>query len=230
MPVIIREKREVGGKIQVVKIYKTDRLLTREAKQQAEKLDSLLAKKMNEIENELEKNGLLKLKGSRGVIKLWYQVGKQLSFVADPTIVSMEDQKYIWRALYDHTKKITPGSGRSRMQQYERNHFHYCFLLAQFDWDFVVSAGNWRSWVEFFDSEKIRVDPRIIKWLSLRSKQKATKEWENFASRGKQRLFRRLTREIRQNFKQKDTSVFSTAELFEKLDHIFSKVFRSELA
>lgn len=228
MPVIIREKRKVGGKTEIVKIYKTDHLLTREAKLQAEALDLLLKKRMSEIEREMEKKGLLKLKGSRGVIELWYQVGKRLSFAADPSVVTLEDQKYIWRALYDYAGRLLPGSGRSRAEQYERNHFHYCVLLAQFDWDFVDSAGNWRSWVEFFDSEKIREDPRIIEWLRLRSIQKPTIEWVEFAKRGRQRWFRRLTKAIRQNLKQKETSVFPSPELFARLDQIFKEVLSSE--
>ena len=108
MPVIVREQREIDGKMQTVKIYKTDRFLTREAKEQAEKLDLLLNRKMKEIETEINKSNLLGLKRRRGVIKLWYEVGERLSFILDPTVVSLEDQKYVWRALYDHAGNLIP--------------------------------------------------------------------------------------------------------------------------
>lgn len=230
MPVIIREKREIDGKTQVVKIYKTDRFLTREAKEQAENLDRVLKRRMREIEKEMKKKSLIKLKRKRGVIRLWYEVGKRLSFINDTSTVPSEDQKHVWRALYDHAGDLIPGPGRSRAEHYERNHFRYCALLAQFDWHFVNAAGNWRSWVEFFDSEKIREDPRIIEWLQQRSTEKPTKDWEEFTKGARQRWFRKLTKAIRQSFRRKDTSVLSPSELFSKLDEVFSEVFRSRVA
>lgn len=226
MPVIVRETREIDGKLQTVKIYRTDRLLTREAKEQAEKLDLLLQEKMKEIETAITKKNLLRLKGTRGVVKLWYEVGKSLSFANDPNTVLLEDQKYIWRAIYDHAGNLIPGPGRSRAEHYERNHFRYCSLLANFDWDFVKAAGNWRSWVEFFDSEKIREDPRIIEWLQKRSSEQPNQEWKEFAEGAKPSMFRRLTKAIRQDLKDKETSVFSSSELFSKLDNIFNETFR----
>lgn len=225
MPVIIREKREIDGKMQTVKIYKTDRFLTREAKEQAEKLDSVLSRRMKEIEKEIGKSKLLKLKRRRGVIKLWFEVGRRLSFVSDPAIVPLEDQKFVWRALYDHAKTIVPGPGRSRAESYERNHFRYCALLAKFDWDFVDVVGNWRSWVEFFDSKRIREDTRIIEWLEQRSRKKPTENWKLFAKGVKPKHFRKLTKAIRQNLKKKDTTVLSTSELLSKLDEIFERTF-----
>lgn len=227
MPVIIREKREIDGKIQTVKIYKTDRFLTREAKEEAEKLDFLLNKRMKEIEMEIGKSNLLRLKRRRGVIKLWFEVGKRLSFVSDPMVVSLADRKYVWRALYDHAKTLIPGPGRSRAENYERNHFRYCALLANFDWNFVDAAGNWRSWVEFFDSKKIREDPRIIEWLEQRSRKKPTPDWKQFAKGARPKHFRKLTKAIRQSLKKKDTAVLSTSELFSKLDEIFNGTFQN---
>jgi hypothetical protein len=223
MPVIIRETREIDGKLQTVKIYRTDGLLTREAKERAEKLDLLLQRKMKERETEVTAKGLLRLKGSRGVIRLWYEVGKRLQFMKDPSVVPLEDQKHVWRALYDHAENLVPGPGRSRAENYERNHFRYCAMLAEFDWSFVKGAGNWRSWVEFFDSEKIREDPRIIEWLRERSTKKPTKDWLDFARSAKQKSFRKLTKYVRQSFKDKETTVFSATELFGKLDEIFRK-------
>lgn len=223
MAVILRETREVDGKSVVVKVYKTDRLLTKEAKRQAEKLDVLLSDRLEDIETAMKKEGLLELKGRPGVVRLWYEVGKRLSFAMDPKIVPLEDQKYIWRAIYDHARGLIPGPGKSRAEQYGRNHFRYCALLAKFDWTFVESAGDWRSWVEFFDSEAIRAEPRIVEWLQKRSADRSTEQWKSFAAGGRKRMFRELIKAIRREFRKTDASYLSESELFAKLDRTFEE-------
>jgi hypothetical protein len=221
MAVIIREDRIIAGKnVQGVKVYKSDRLLTRELREQAEKLDQFLAERMKEIEEEIKKKGLLKLKNRRGVIKLWYEVGRHLSFVMDTSLVPAEDRKYVWRALYDHAGNLVPRklSVRAR-ERPENSHFRYCYELAQFPWQLVKASGNWTAWVEFLDSPVIRDDRRIIKWLAKKQK---------FAESPKQDWLRMLTREIRRTFKKFrkwDTSILSDEELDARLEKIFNNVF-----
>ena len=65
MAVIIRETRTIDGKPEKVKVFKTKRLLTGELREQAERLDEFLSKKMKEIEGEMSSIGLLKLKGKK---------------------------------------------------------------------------------------------------------------------------------------------------------------------
>ena len=110
MAVIIREARIIDGKPEKVKVFKTKRLLTGELREQAEKLDEFLSKKMREIEEEMKSTGFLKLKGKKGeVLKLWYEVGKRLDFVMDTSVVSAEDREFVWRAIYDHAGELAPG-------------------------------------------------------------------------------------------------------------------------
>jgi len=219
MAVIVREDRVIGGrKIIGLKVYKSDRLLTREAKKQAEELDCFLEKKMKEITKDMVGSGLLELKGKKGaVLKLWYEVGKRLSFVMDTKIVPAEDRKYVWRALYDHAELLAPGplSVRAR-ERPETSHFKYCWRLSHFPWEFVESAGNWTAWVEFFDSIVIRGDERIIDWL--RTKQACV-------TSGKQDWLRNLTRAIRREFKGYDTTIYSDEKLNSILEKIFNEVY-----
>ena len=79
----------MAGKEYTVDVYKTrlGRLLTAEDKQKAEVPDLFLSERMKYVEQEMEKKGLLALKNKKGkVLRLWYEVGKQLAFVMDTSV------------------------------------------------------------------------------------------------------------------------------------------------
>jgi len=221
MAVIIRETRTIDGKPEKVKIFKTKRLLTGELREQAEKLNGFLSKKLKEIESELKETGLLNLKRKRGdVLKLWYEIGKRLEFVMDTSIVTAEDREFVWRAIYDHAGSLAPGPVTKRAEREpETSHFSYCYMLSRFPWEFVEMAGDWTSWSEFFDRKETKNDQRIIEWLGKKAKE------SNFKSR--QNWLRPLTKAIHREFEKKDTTVFSNEELFEILDKVFLNLERN---
>ena len=217
MAVIVREIRIIDGREEKVKVFKTKRLLTSDLRQQAEKLDKFLTKKMNEIKNDMENAGYLSLKGKKGkVIKLWYETGKRLGFVLDTSVIPAEDREYVWRALYDHAGELAPGpiSERARRNP-ETSHFSYCYKMAQFPWEFVESAGDWTSWSEFFDRSETKNDPRIIEWLGNKAKE--------INKAGMQNWLRPLTKAIHKEFEKKDTTVFSEQELSQRLERLLSE-------
>ena len=218
MSVIIRETRMIDGKAEKVKVFKTKRLLTGELREQAERLDEFLSKKLSEIEKEMKSTGFLKLKGKKGeVVKLWYEVGKRLDFVTDTSVVAAEDREFVWRAIYDHAVALAPGPLTERVRRDpETSHFSYCFRLSRFPWEFVEMAGDWTSWSEFFDRKETKNDARIIEWLGRKAKASNVS--------GRQNWLRPLTKAIHKEFENKDTTVFSQEELYKRLDTIFSKV------
>jgi len=222
MAVIVRETRMIAGKPEKVKVFKTKRLLTGELREQAERLDEFLSKKIKEIEKEVRSIGLLKLKGKKGeVIKLWYEVGKQLEFVMDTSIVPAEDREFMWRALYDHAGSLAPGPVTKRAEREpETSHFSYCYMLSRFPWEFVVMAGDWTSWSEFFDRKETKKDRRIIEWLGKKAEESSFKSRQNW--------LRPLTKAIHKQFEKKDTTVFSNEELFKILDKVFLNLERNE--
>lgn len=222
MAVIVRETRMIAGKPEKVKVFKTKRLLTGELREQAERLDEFLSKKIKEIEKEVRSIGLLKLKGKKGeVIKLWYEVGKQLEFVIDTSIVPAEDREFMWRALYDHAGSLAPGPVTKRAEREpETSHFSYCYMLSRFPWEFVVMAGDWTSWSEFFDRKETKNDRRIIEWLGKKAEESSFKSRQNW--------LRPLTKAIHKQFEKKDTTVFSNEELFKILDKLFLNLERNE--
>jgi len=232
MPVIVRDEIIFGGKKTLAKIYKSDsqRPLTRSAMDKANELDDLIKRKMRDIENEMEKRGLLALKSRRGVLKLWYEVGKRLSFVETTDLVVAEDRKFIWRALYDHAGGLTPtpphpGPDRplNRRADEPRNHFRYCYLIAKKfrNFDFVESVGDWSSWIDLLDSPTIQNDERILEWIA--SKQQGSSEDSRVD------WLRKIINGIRHQFPaagaMTDTSVFTERELIEKLESMHYKMF-----
>jgi len=222
MAIIIRGTRMIDGKAEKVKVFKTKRLLTGELREQAERLDEFLSKKVSEIEKEMESTGFLKLKGRKGeVVKLWYEVGKRLDFVMDTSLVAAEDREFVWRAIYDHAGKLAPGPLTERVRRDpETSHFSYCYKLSRFPWEFVQMAGDWTSWSEFFDRKETKNDLRIIEWLGKKAKE------SNVSAR--QNWLRPLTKAIHKEFENRDTTVFSVEELYERLDRIFREMRENE--
>lgn len=224
MAVIIREKKIMEGKEYIVKVYRTQpgKLITKEEKVKAERLDNFLTEKMQEIKNEIRKCGLLSMKGKRGkVLKLWYEVGKRLEFVMDTSVIAAEDREFVWRAIYDHAGELAPGILTKRaMRNPETSHFSYCYQLSGFPWEFVEFTGDWTSWSEFFDRSETRKDRRIIKWLGDKAKK--------FNVRSRQNWLRPLTKAIHNELEKKDTTVFTKKELYERLESIFLNVRRNE--
>lgn len=222
MAVIIRETRMIDGKPEKVKVFKTKRLLTGELREQAERLDEFLSKKVSEIEKEMKSTGFLKLKGKKGeVVKLWYEVGKRLGFVSDTSVVAAEDREFVWRAIYDHVQELHRGPIPERVKRDpETSHFSYCYKLSKFPWKFVDMAGDWTSWSEFFDRKETKNDPRIIEWLGKKAKE------SNVSAR--QNWLRPLTKAIHKEFENRDTTVFSVEELYERLDRIFTEMRENE--
>ena len=222
MAIIIRETRMIDGKAEKVKVFKTKRLLTGELREQAERLDEFLSNKVSEIKKEMESTGFLKLKGKKGeVIKLWYEVGKRLDFVTDTSMVAAEDREFVWRAIYDYAGALAPGPLTERVRRDpETSHFSYCYKLSRFLWEFVQMAGDWTSWSEFFDRKETKNDPRIIEWLGKKAKE------SNVSAR--QNWLRPLTKAIHKEFENRDTTVFSVEELYERLDKIFAEMRENE--
>jgi len=224
MAVIVREKKLIEGKEYSVKVYRAGpgKLITDEEKKKAEKFDLFLSKKMKEIEQEMKDSGLIGLKGKKGKVnRLWYEVGKRLQFVMDCSMVAAEDREFVWRAIYDHAGELAPGPISKRVKRDpETSHFSYCYKLSKFPLEFVEITGDWTSWSEFFDRKETKNDSRIIEWLGRKAKERNVS--------GRQNWLRPLTKEIHRCFMNKDTKVFSTDEIYKRLDVLFSEMQENE--
>ena len=223
MPVIIRELRSIAGSPPaLIKVYKPgDVPVTKSDKEKADRLDEELDLEMKKIENEMKKSGFIKLKGKKGAIKLWYEVGRRLAPVVNSLDLQSGEKKYVWRAIYDHVEELKPGEPKIRANERpEDSHFSYCYQLAAFKWDFVQKVGDWTTWYELLDSTLFRKDRRLMQWLASKQKDITSSQ---------QNWLRPLTKAIRNELKKYDTTGFNNEELYEKLYTIFKRIHPDEL-
>lgn len=204
------------------RIYKTIGYLAYDDKENADKLDSFLKVEIKQIEVTLEEKGLLSLKGKSGSIEFWFNLGLELrelwrkvraTYKLPDTFLP-----YFFKAVFDNSDAVKPQSGRA--DRLKNAYFYYGYIIAGFPWEQVVSAGSWRQWIEFLDARRIRTDPRIIEWFVERK----VMELQGSTSLSREEWFRRITREIRAEFHNIDTTVLSKEELYNSLDEILSKV------
>lgn len=214
MSIIIDEKGH--------KVYKTLGYMAYEDKKRADELDEFLNKKILQIEEQMAKSGLLKLKGKPGAVKLWYLVGVELrnlwdevrrKFNLPDTLIGV-----FLKAVYDNSQKLKLGSGRAN--RFKNSYFYYCYLIAGFPWNVVEDAGTWTEWVEFLDSKRIRDDNRIVEWFTDR-KVMPLRNGKRFT---KKQWFRSITRKIRNELRDIDTTVLERDELYHTLDKILRNV------
>ena len=150
-------------------------------------------------------------------MKLWYYVGERLSFVDDPTVVEPADRKHIWKAMWYHAKNLAPGEMKTRAGT-SRDHFLYCYRLSKFEKDFVLNAGTWRNWQDFFDSP-ILSNEIVLEWFASKTteiKKLGIKNW-----------LRQFITSVRSVFQNIDMSFLSKAEIQKRMDKIFDDFIHS---
>lgn len=204
-----------GEKRANVELYKPDGILTKSDKERAIRIDEMLEREFRRIEKDFKKNGLLDKKGTRkGVVELWWEVGKRLRFIEDLGL-NEDERKYIWQAMFDHAGGITPkgGSERARTNP-ESSHFAFCYMLASLEKEMAL-RHEWTFWFEFLDSEPIRKDRRILMWLSKRAM-----DW--YPGGSKQEWVRNVAKAIRNGFNNINTRSLDEEELERELERITS--------
>ncbi len=216
MAIIIRESKTLpNGEVATVNQYISDLPLTGDLRKKAEEYDLIIEKKVGEIEDDLDKRGLFELRNRPHVLQLWYEFGMRLKFIDDFEL-SPTAKKFIWRAIYDHTKKLydQPREIPVRLLRAPTtSNLSYAYLIGNMDWDFVNAAGNWTAWVEFLDSEVIRNDKRIQNWI------------KDLQVRGPLQggFLRILNRTIRRNFDGIDAPSLPNDDLATKLEKILEE-------
>ena len=196
-------------------------------RQQAQALDEELGSRLAAVTRQVRDEGWLSLKRRPGVVRLWWEVGRKLQqIVPNLDVGPEEDQQFLWRAMYDHATELVPGKIGSRAERSYNSHFRYCYLLGRYDWETVRRFGDWTSWVEVFDSDRIRDDPRIADWIVAR----ATGDdpvWSAYTDRSRMAWFRPLAKGIRGQFRNRDSTGLSAIELEVELDQVFERVHRT---
>jgi len=213
MAILIRESRVIDGtEYHSLKVFKSDKFpITKQDEQKALALDDYIERLFGALIEETQKNNLLRLKNKPGVIELWYHVGKYLQFVDNSNLVNPSDRKYIWRAIWYHAGLLAPGEMKARAGT-QRDHFLYCYRLAKYDFDLVKTAGNWRAWMDFFDSPIVSND-HVLMWFE--------KNIPHFKALNKRNWLREFLKNVRNRFHDIDMTFLSVKEIQDELDLLF---------
>jgi len=194
--------------------------LTKKARELAEKLDSVLNRKMDRVMKELRKQGYFKMKPG---LSKYHVLGKTLQFLGPLELRKRCDPDFenIWRALYDYAPKLAPRKMPASEQRTvgKRNFFLNCYRLGQLSDDTVEKMGNWSNWEDiymvFAANPKLWEDwERLLGWILKRA------EKNGKIDRGKLReTLKTLRKVVGERTKVKrDTTVLTDSELYELLD------------
>lgn len=139
---------------------------------------------------------------------VWYKynLGLFLGELLDAYNISISERRRFW----DEIKHFATKENRKRNEganAITRSFYQQCYVLSQQDKE-VVEKLTWRQWQDILDRVGNRADERIFQWLKQLTKKIREDDWREFE------------KALHLYLKNKDTSVFDTAELFAIYDSI----------
>lgn len=199
---------------------KTGLIGSREIKE-AEKIYRELSKQLTNLEKNLIRKKLLSRQGQKkDALYIWYYVGKiLLDLIKKYNLKDKGEEEFLWKSIYDFIPKTIQKKGiPKRSLDWQRNHFRLCTIMAQYEWNFVKSVGNWSIWREIFDNKKILTDMRVFNWT--------IKKIKLFNNQGiyDHKSIRQFLYAISKRLKDIDTSLLLDNELINKLEQIKFKL------
>jgi len=169
MAVIVRETIDFGAGPENVEVFLPKGTLSRSEREQAERLDEYLRKLLPRIYEDIKKEG--SLSGSQ--LLKWYNLGRRLQFVGDPSLVVPDDllQGYIWLAIRQYCpKELTPSpqrrgerDTRPEREGHRRDHYNYCYEIGKYRLEDISWIPRWSDWISLFESPGLLRDPRILR-------------------------------------------------------------------
>lgn len=236
MAVLLRIEREFpdGSKHVVPTLCPAGRLIPKEEREQAERLDRHLHERMPQIAGELADMGLL---GSNALPK-WHALGQRVAFVDDQSLVSLQDRDsgIVWLAVRQHCppellpkgeEPPTPNQMAAKLANLEsqrrlgkrHDHFERCYRLGKLS----LSEVDWLTWSDFdafLESPGLERDPRILTLLRGRV--------QALGRRLKRTEFRAVCKSLRKDIptkrRQRETSGMSEQDLARLVDDAFAEL------
>jgi hypothetical protein len=179
----------------------------------AKQLGQHLSVRVPEIEKSL-KSEFRRARGRKhrpGDAHMWRTLGEELDRICRAySVGNARERQWLWEAIQNlYASDFIKKKERGRT----RNHFEYCYQLAQFPAEFSDQI-NWSEWVYFFDSRAVREDQRTVTWL------KSKVEGNTAVDR---REFRRFIERLNKRIQKLDTSVLTDDELFEMYGSVWDQ-------
>ncbi len=178
-----------------------DGLLSSQERATVDEILNALKFEIPQIETDLE--------GVYGKTVLYkFYLGKFLGELLGKYDVSLAERRRFW----DEIKTFATKEERRRDEGAKaatRSFYEQCFVLSQYDLE-VVQKLSWRQWQDILDRVTNREDQRIFEWIRKKSDKIREDDWREFE------------KGLHLFLKNRDTSVFSDAELFEIYNSLYA--------
>lgn len=179
----------------------------------AKQLGQHLSIRIPEIEKSL-KSEFRRARGRQhrpGDARMWRTLGEELDTICKIySVENARERQWLWEAIQNlYASDFIKKKERGRT----RNHFEYCYQLAQFPAEFSDQI-NWSEWVYFFDSRAVREEQRTVAWLKRKVETNTTVD---------RREFRRFIEKLNKRIQRLDTSVLTDDELFGIYDSVWNQ-------
>lgn len=223
MAVVVRKKKDFSGTEKEVKVYKTSGLLTKEKKEQAEKLDEYLSQCVPDLASKVLNN----YPPQEDFIRHRYELGKEFhNLLDDSDLVTQEDMEedYIWDGIWYYLpESIRPKASKNEESYLDREErrqgfFSLVYEISKFDWEEINWLQRWHDWYEISSRPKLTSDERILDQIGCE-----ISKLDAYPS-GKE--FREIIKKIGSKFPTKsptDTSLFSDDDIKKTVKNAISK-------
>ena len=172
MAILIRRKVVIDGAEVELKTYQPSGRLSKREREQADRLDEALKRKIPALVQQL-----LKIDQKvEGIVRRWYVLGQKLrALVDDSKLVSSNDisSGLIWQAVWYYLPESLRPAGSSDTEDYSdkqhkrKDHLSLCYEISYFDWNEVRWIQRWDDWQQIAFRPGLLRDPRIIHVLGI---------------------------------------------------------------
>ena len=230
MSVIIRKKVKFGDQISEIESYQPLRVISKEERIRADRLDEILMKQIPQIAIEVTEE----IPNKEDIVKKWHLLGVKLRGIVDDREIVMEadiENMLIWQAIWYFlpetmmTQRTNFDKYYSEKQHKRQDHLSLCYELGQFNWEEVNWIKRWSDWHEITARRAIVLDKRILLALggamrSLEQYPAKTEMLDILKAIGKKYPVRRL----------RDTSVFNENEIIDFVSSTVNRIIHANKA
>jgi hypothetical protein len=167
MAVIVPRQITIGKSQHTVKTYQPPGAISKEERIRADKLDSILQKRIPEVSREILSDPACR----DNIVRRWYSLGRKLREIVDARdLVLQEDisSGLIWQAVASYLPREMLPERSNLEKPYEekqhkrQDHFSLCYELSRFSWDEVKWIKTWSFVHEITARPALLRDKRIF--------------------------------------------------------------------
>ncbi len=176
------------------------------ARKKADKLDVITEKTITALVKRLNKKNLPVTNSSKNNLKIYWELGKTLSSIADNNeLLNPIERPVFWL----NAKMYIPESLLKVDRSANRVHLEFCYRLGKLPFD-KVKKLNWGEWLTLFERTSIKSEIRFDKWFEG-ILNKSTQKIDRYVIRTFVKILNTLIGNI-------DTQLMNNRELFNCYD------------